>query len=70
MYTICFDTICAGYAPVESINETPSGEVREPVRFATLAEAEAELASDPEFYDECFACPLEHIGHKTIFTGR
>lgn len=62
MFTICFDTICQGYAPITDGENLP-------VTFETEAEAQAELASDPEFYGDCFVCSLEEIGHKTIFTG-
>ena len=59
MFTICFDTICDGYTPV-MCDELP-------IEFATEEEAEAEIKSDPEFYDECFVCPMSEIGHKTIY---
>lgn len=60
MFTICYDTIFDGFQPVKDDEE--------PVTFATEEEATIELESDPEFYEECFVCPLNQIGHKTIFT--
>lgn len=59
MFTICFDTLCQGYQPIM--------EDENPVTYATEAEAQAEIDADPEFYDECFVCPLADIGHKTIW---
>jgi len=44
-YTIVFDTICQG--PV-SVHEND-----EPIMFNSLEEAEAEIADDPEFYEDC-----------------
>lgn len=35
----------------------------------TEAEAQAEIDSDPGFYEDCFICPLSDIGHKAIYTG-
>ncbi len=37
--------------------------------FETEAEAQQEIDSDPEFYKDCFTCPMDEIGHKTIYTG-
>lgn len=62
MYTICFDTICTGFAPVMEDDQ--------PCTYATEAEAQAEIDSDPEFYEDCFPCLLSNIGHKTIYTGK
>ena len=56
MYTICFDTICTGYAPITDGNNKP-------VSYAT------EQAAFAEFYEGCFVCPMEEIGHKTIYMG-
>lgn len=61
-YTICFDTVCTGYSPVMQDEK--------PITFNTEAEAEKEIASDPEFYADCFVCPISQIGHKMIFTGK
>lgn len=60
-FTICFDTLCQGYQPVNFDSE--------PCQFDTEAEAQAEIDSDPEFYEDCFICPLSDIGHKAIYTG-
>lgn len=62
MFTIAFDTICQGY---QAIMDDDDG----PVTYATENEAQAEIESDPEFYEDCFVIPLSEIGHKTIFTG-
>lgn len=64
-FTICFDTLCTGYEPIH----VESDGVREPMTFETEKEAQAEIDSDPEFYDDCFICTVEEIGHKTIFYG-
>lgn len=61
VYTICFDTICTGFQPVLCNDK--------PMEFATEDEAIAEMDTDEEFYGDCFVCPLEYIGHKTIFYG-
>lgn len=61
MFTICFDTICTGFAPVH--------EDEKPIRFKTKAEAQREIDSDLEFYADCFVAPLSNIGHEAIFTG-
>lgn len=60
-WTICFDTICAGFTPIF--------EDEKPVEYASEAEAQAEIDGDPEFYEDCFACKLSDIGHKTIYYG-
>jgi len=67
-WVICFDTICTGYAPViEGAGiDNPEGT---PCRYDTEAEAQAEIDSYPEFYEECFACEESEIGHKAIFYG-
>jgi hypothetical protein len=73
MFTICFDTICQGFQPVmEEVKDRRCkyGYRRQPVRYSTEAEARAELESDPAFYQDCFVCPVDQIGHKTIFTGK
>lgn len=62
MFAICFDTICTGFAPITDGDNNP-------VQYETEQEAINELESDPEFYVDCFVCPIEDIGHKTIFTG-
>ena len=59
-YTICFDTICQGFQPVMCDDK--------PIAFSTEAEALAEVESDPEFYEDCFVCTVDAIGHKTIYT--
>ena len=59
-YTICSITICAGYTVL--INHKTA-------EFETEAEAQAELASDPEFYEDCFVCKFSEIKHKTIYQG-
>lgn len=59
MFTICFDTFCCGWTPI-LIND-------EPASFETMAEAQAELDSDKEFYADCFVCRFNEIGHKAIF---
>lgn len=61
-YTICFDTLCQGPQPVMENDK--------PILFGTEAEAENEIASDPEFYDGCFPCLLSAIGRKAIFYGQ
>ena len=69
-WAICYDTICSGYTPVviDSGIDNPDGT---PIEFDTEAEAQAEIDSDPEFYqDECFPCLMSAIGHKTIYTGK
>jgi len=60
-YAILFDTLCQGFQPVRENDE--------PLLFATEAEALQELASDPEFYRECFVDDASRIGHRTIFRG-
>lgn len=59
---ICFDTICQGYHPVTDGDNLP-------VEFMSEEEALKEIDDDPEFYDDCFACPMDEIGHKTIYFG-
>lgn len=61
-YTICTDTICTGYAPIL--------EGESPVQYATEIEAQKEIDNDLEFYEDCFACPIDEIGHKTIYKGQ
>lgn len=61
-HTICFDTLCTGYAPITDGDGNP-------VEYASQAEAIRELESDIDFYDDCFVCELDDIGHKTIFYG-
>ena len=65
-YTICFDTICDGFQPVEDIKMIDGREVRSPIKFDTEDQAAAEIKSDPAFYEDCFVCRLDEIGHKTI----
>lgn len=62
MFTIAYDTLCTGMQPVNFDDQ--------PARFATEAEALAEMDSDPEFYEDCSIIPYSEIGHKTIFTGK
>jgi len=61
-FTICFDTICQGFSPITDGDNNP-------VIYESLEAAEKEIDSDPEFYQDCFAAPMEEIGHKTIYTG-
>lgn len=61
MFTICFDTICRGYEPVQ-INEKAA-------QFETEQAALAEMKSDPKFYKDCFVVIMDQIGHKTIYMG-
>lgn len=67
MYTICYDTICDGFTPIMDYDENDNAT---PCTYATEAEAQAEIDSDPEFYEDCFVCLLSDIGHKTIYTGK
>jgi len=60
-FTICFDTLCTGFEPVREDDQ--------PVTFSTEAEAQAEIASDPEFYADCFVARLDEIGSKAIWTA-
>lgn len=66
MFTICFDTICQGFQPVmeDAGIDNPEGT---PVTYETEVLAQEEIDSDPEFYKDCFTCPLVDIGHKTIY---
>ena len=59
-YVIVFDTLCTGFEPVKDEHD-------QPVVYATEAEAQAEIDSDPEFYDECFVTEIDEIGHKSIW---
>lgn len=62
-YTIAQDTICQGWQCVIFYDG-------EPATFATEAEAEAEMATDDEFYDdECFVCHVSELGRKAIYHG-
>lgn len=61
MFVIMFDTLCTGFEPIRD------GETNEPVTFATEAEAQAEIDSDPEFYADCFVAGADEIGHKAIW---
>ena len=66
-FVICFDTLCCGFSPVlTSTEEHPEGT---PLEFETEELAQSEIDADPEFYSDCFVCPKEEIGHKTIFYG-
>lgn len=60
-FIICFDTLCTGFQPVM--------EGDEPCTYGSEAEAQAEIDSDPEFYEDCFVCPMSDIGRKAIYTG-
>lgn len=53
--------MCGGYTPVMVDDKT--------TRYSTEKEAQAELDSDEEFYEDCFVCEYEEIGHKIIYTG-
>lgn len=69
-YTICFDTLCTGFQPIYDEEFVDGKSVkRTPVEYSTLEEAQAEIDSDPEFYEDCFACSMDEIGHKTIYYG-
>lgn len=69
-WVICFDTICTGFQPVTDGTTSPEWPNGVPVRYKTRAAAQAEIDSDPEFYqDDSFVCKESEIGHKTIFTG-
>lgn len=68
-WTICTDTLCTGYTPitVDAGEDNPDGT---PIAFDTEAAAQAEMDSDPEFYEDCFVTPMSDIGRKAIFTGK
>lgn len=70
MFTICFDTLCTGYQAIMTYAPDDPDQIGVPVSFDTESEAQAEIDSDPEFYDDCFVCPIEEIGHKTIFNPK
>jgi hypothetical protein len=58
-YAICFDTICTGFSPIMENDR--------PVLFDSEAEAQAEIDSDPKFYEDCFVVKADEIGHKTVW---
>jgi len=58
-WTICCDTLCEGFQPVLGDDG--------PLKFATEAAAQTEIDSDKEFYDGCFACEVNEIGHKVFY---
>lgn len=68
-YAICFDTICDGYTPICEEDLIDGTLIRKPIQYNSLEEAQAEIDSDKEFYEDCFACSMDEIGHKSIYYG-
>lgn len=62
-FTICFDTICEGFSAVMTEID---GEAK-PLEYDTEKEAQAEIDSDPEYYEDCFVTTVSEIGHKSIW---
>lgn len=59
-YVICFDTICSGFSAITDAEGNP-------ILYNHKEEAQAEINSDPELYEDCFICLENEIGHKTIY---
>lgn len=58
-YTLCFETMCEGWQPVKYDDDI--------ALFDTKAEAQSEIESDTEFYEDCFVCHISEIGTKTVY---
>jgi len=63
VWTICEDTVANGFQPV--LEEDKNG-VTSPVSFNSRSDALREIEADRYFYDGCFVCKMDEVGHKTV----